>query len=155
MISTEGEEDAIGLSMYKTAAYLAQNFALGAAACLVTKIALLTGRATITQFEYVLVDRYNSFSTLTHKFKYREVILDLFKKDKPDPPKLPLPDDSISFFEAIRSISESQWVNSTLATNIYGFQIQANLRKWRSGLTDAAIQKNSEKHDWLSIFPHP
>lgn len=64
--------------------------------------------------------------------------LNLFKKDKPHWPTLPPPDDSIAFFEVIKSTTEDDWAATTLAKHIYGFQIQEN-SKWRIGLSDAEI----------------
>ena len=52
--------------------------------------------------------------------------------------KLPVPDDSYSFFEIIRIESEKYWVDSIPDKNVYGFQIQQN-SKWKSGLSEQDI----------------
>jgi hypothetical protein len=54
--------------------------------------------------------------------------------------KLPEPDDSISFFEAIKSESEKFWADTLPSKGIYGFQIQQD-SKWRPGLSDTELQE--------------
>ena len=61
------------------------------------------------------------------------------KKDNIDWVTLPEPDDSISFFEIIKSESEKFWVDTSLNKGIYGFQIQQD-SKWRHELSDTELQ---------------
>ena len=51
---------------------------------------------------------------------------------------LPLPNDSISFFEVIKKESERFWRDTSVNKKIYGFQIQRD-SAWRKGLSDAEL----------------
>ena len=64
----------------------------------------------------------------------------LFKKGKIDWVTLPQPDDSVHFFESIKTESEKFWANTLPVKNIYGFQIQKDT-KWRPGLDDKEIKE--------------
>ena len=66
-------------------------------------------------------------------------LFNIFKSKKPDWPTLPQPDDSIVFFETIKTLSEQYWLDTVLDKNIYGFQVQKDA-KWRQGLSDAEIE---------------
>lgn len=52
--------------------------------------------------------------------------------------KLPYPDNSIQYFQAIKDLSESYWTNKELRKDIYGFQIQKN-SKWNKCLSENQI----------------
>jgi hypothetical protein len=62
-------------------------------------------------------------------------LFNFLKKDKANMVDLPLPDDSISFFEKIKLLSERYWKETTPNKNLYGFQIQQN-SKWKNGLSE-------------------
>ena len=62
------------------------------------------------------------------------------KKGNIDWVTLPLPDDSVSFFETIKKESEMFWADTSLNKGIYGFQIQQD-SKWRQGLNDKELQE--------------
>jgi len=52
--------------------------------------------------------------------------------------RLPFPDDSLSYFEAIKTVSEKFWEESLPNSSVYGFQAMQN-SKWRPGLLDEQI----------------
>ena len=70
-------------------------------------------------------------------------LFNLFKNKKPDWPVLPQPDDSLTFFETIKSLSEQYWLDIAIDKTIYGFQVQRG-SKWRKGLSNTEIE-NFEK----------
>lgn len=52
--------------------------------------------------------------------------------------QLPLPDDSIAFFQALKQFSEHYWQTIVLNNDIYGFQIQQG-SLWKQGLTEEEL----------------
>lgn len=62
----------------------------------------------------------------------------IFKKPKPDWPTLPLPDDSINFFEVIKAVTEKYWIDTIPNKILYGFQVQGG-STWRPGLNDTEL----------------
>jgi hypothetical protein len=72
------------------------------------------------------------------------------KIDKINYAMLPLPDDSLFFFEEFKRISEQYWETITLNTEVYGYQIQPG-SKWRAGLSDAELLKFENETGFL--FP--
>ncbi len=64
----------------------------------------------------------------------------LFKKDNIDWITLPEPNDSLTFFEAIKKKSEIFWADTIPNKGVYGFQIQQDT-KWRQGLNNTELQE--------------
>jgi hypothetical protein len=64
----------------------------------------------------------------------------LFKRTKIDWVTLPDPDDSISFFETIKTESEKFWADTLPNEKLYGFQIQQGT-KWKQGLNDTQLKE--------------
>jgi hypothetical protein len=62
------------------------------------------------------------------------------KKEKVNFITLPPPDNTISFFQAIKILSEQYWSVTRPNENIYGFQIQQNTT-WKPGLSDTDLLK--------------
>ncbi len=52
--------------------------------------------------------------------------------------RLPFPDDSLSYFEGLKTVSELYWEETTPNNSIYGYQIMQH-SKWRPGLHDEEI----------------
>lgn len=66
--------------------------------------------------------------------------------------KLPWPDDSVTFFEAFKHVSEQYWETVVLDPETYGYQIQPG-SKWKKGLTNTELF-TFEKEVGFS-FPEP
>lgn len=82
-----------------------------------------------------------------------QLFLDFFKTPVPDDwPVLPPPDDSIQFFQAIKKSSEEYWTDTSLANEIYGFQVQP-VSIWQDGLSDQSIE--SFEREIGFPFPNP
>ncbi len=66
-----------------------------------------------------------------------KLIWNIFKKKElPDYYyQLPLPNDSVNFFTAIKHLSEKYWSECDINPDIFGFQIQ-NGTKWKKGLAE-------------------
>jgi hypothetical protein len=65
-------------------------------------------------------------------------LFNLFKKAPVNMVNLPLPDDSVFFFEKIKRLSERYWEKTNLNEKLYGYQIQQN-SKWKNGLNEQEI----------------
>ncbi|WP_299388320.1 SMI1/KNR4 family protein [uncultured Lacinutrix sp.] len=63
--------------------------------------------------------------------------MNIFKKKKnlDNYYHLPIPNNSIEFFEKIKNLSEKYWNNSDINQDIFGFQIQKGT-KWKDGLSE-------------------
>lgn len=75
-----------------------------------------------------------------------------FKKNKVDFITLPTPDNTISFFQNIKHLSEQYWSTTQPNKNIYGFQIQENTT-WKPGLSDIELLGFQENIGFS--FPEP
>jgi hypothetical protein len=53
--------------------------------------------------------------------------------------RLPLPDDSIAFFQTLKKESEQYWASTDIDKALYGYQIQKNT-KWLPGLSEKEIE---------------
>ena len=74
------------------------------------------------------------------------------KNNKADFITLPTPDNSTSFFQAIKHLSEWYWTTTQPNKNAGGFQIQENT-KWKPGLSDTELLKFQD--DMGFSFPEP
>ena len=75
------------------------------------------------------------------KFNDRYLYMSFFKKkNKVDFITLPTPDNTISYFQTIKNLSEEYWSITQPNKNVYGFQIQENTI-WKPGLSDTDLQK--------------
>ncbi|MEN0053258.1 MAG: SMI1/KNR4 family protein [Mucilaginibacter sp.] len=74
------------------------------------------------------------------------------KKNKVDFITLPKPDNTISFFQNMKHLSEQNWSTIQLNKNIYGFQIQEDTT-WKRGLSDTDLQRFQD--DIGFSFPEP
>lgn len=74
------------------------------------------------------------------------------KKNKIEYVKLPLPDNTISYFQKIKNLSEKYWSVTQPNKNVYGFQIQEN-SIWNPGLSDVDLKKFQDTIGFT--FPEP
>jgi hypothetical protein len=64
--------------------------------------------------------------------------------------RLPVPDDSVSFFQKLKEESEVYWASTDMNKSLYGFQVQKH-SKWLPGLSENEISAFENELD--VVFP--